>query len=153
MKLLEFFQFHLEFLPVFVKVFHKLGDFSLSLLILYLETMLKFGMQLKEQQLFDIHLPKNQVFQICLSFLKKSLSFWPKFSLSFLHFSLSIFFAERKKKPGLEVNLTGSGGFQRRSKLICPHNSTVRFCDIWKNPYSSYQLANLDDPKAQNYVF
>ena len=71
-------------------------------------------MQLKEQQLFDINLPKNQVFQICLSFLKKSLSFWPKFSLSFLHFSLSIFFAERKKKPGLNRSLQNRPQHQHR---------------------------------------
>ena len=38
-------------------------------------------------------------------------------------------------------------------KVYLSLNSTVRFCDIWKNPYFSNQLANLDDPRAQNYVF
>ena len=51
------------------------------------------------------------------------------------------------------MNLITSDGFYRRSKHIHPHNSTLRFFDIWKNPYFSYQLANLDDPKAQNYFF
>ena len=56
------FPIFLQFLPVFVEVFHKLGDFSMSILILYFETMLKFGILLSDTVCFDIHLPKNQFF-------------------------------------------------------------------------------------------
>ena len=109
---------------------------------------LTFGEIQRRSKLINLHHSTVRFFKVCQN------PYFPYSGLIFIIQKPKITFSDvLKSSRRARDNYITSGGFQRRSKLICACNITVQFCDIWKNPYFSYKLANLDDPKAQNYVF
>ena len=97
-QMLEFFQSYLEFLPVFIEVFHKLGVFSFGFLILYFETMLKFGILLKKIETFWHPFTEKPDFSDLLEFFEEILEFLAKIFLEIFAIPLEYFFRGAKKK-------------------------------------------------------
>ena len=89
-KLLEFFHFLLE-------LFHKLSDFSLDFLIIYFETMLKFGILLEMSNFLTFIYQKTWNFGIAWVFWRNPWVFVQKFAWVFPTFPWLFFFAEWKK--------------------------------------------------------